>query len=282
MKKAIFTISFLSSVLFANNILAQACSSGSNPSACTPTGGPSSGGFEDPNTTQCVVQGVAYNYSIQFTMFSVFNYLGTQNVDSIQFTSIDNLPCGLCWAVDQTDKTYTANEDGCINIKGTTNDAPGQYKLALALRAWINGTGGAGLPVPASLVDQTGIRLLLRVKTVAGTCVVADTSANANNLSASLTCPVGINDLIESVSSVTLVPNPMNSTGVLSFVSKKVANYIVRISDVTGRIISSKEVEAKQGVNSIAIERNNLPVGAYFLTLSDGKNTVTTKLSIAE
>ena len=281
MKKVIFTISFLSAVVFSSSIFSQACSSGSNPNACSPLGGPPAGGFEDPGTTQCVTQGVAYNYSIQFTMFAIFNYLGTQNVDSIQFTSIDNLPCGLCWGVNQTDKTYAANEDGCINIKGTTTDAAGQYKLAVALKAWING-GATGLPIPASLFDQTGTKILLRVKTSAGTCVVADTSANANNLQASLNCPVGINDIAGNISAVNLVPNPMSSISTLSFVSEKTALYAVRISDVAGRVVSSKEVEAKQGANSVTIERNQLSAGVYFLSLTDGKNAVTNRFSITD
>ncbi len=281
MKKVIFTISFLTVVLFSNSVFSQACLSGSNPNACSPTGGPASGGFEDPNTTPCIVQGTAYNYSLQFTMYAVFNYLGTQNVDSIQFTSIDNLPCGLCWAVNQTDKTYNANEDGCINIKGTTTDAAGQYKLALALKAWINGNA-TGLPIPASLVDQTGIKILLRVKAPAGVCVTPDTSGSANNLTASITCPVGINDIAGNIFSVNLVPNPMNSTSILSFVSEKTALYTVRISDVAGRVVSSKEVEAKQGVNSVTIERNQLSAGVYFLSLTDGKNVVTNRFSIAD
>jgi hypothetical protein len=281
MKKIFFTLFLIASIAFNNSLFSQACSSGNGPSACTPTGGPATGGFEDPNTTQCVVQGVAYNYSIQFTMFSVFNYLGTQNVDSIQFTSIDNLPCGLCWAVNQTDKTYTANEDGCINIKGTTTDAAGQYKLALALKAWIN-NNPAGLLIPATLVDQTGIKLLLRVKTPTGVCVTADTSASANNLQASINCPLGINDINIGVSSINLVPNPVSSTSILSFLSEKTSNYVLRILDLRGQIVSSRQIDAKQGVNTVQIEKGDLVAGIYFLQVSDGKQAVINRFTITE
>jgi hypothetical protein len=281
MKKVIFTLSFLSTILFTTSVYSQACAGGSGPSACSPTGGPSTGGFEDPNTTQCAIQGVAYNYSIQFTMFSVFNYLGTQSVDSIQFTSIDNLPCGLCWAVDQTDKTYTANEDGCINIRGTTSDAAGQYKLALALKAWINGNP-TGLPVPATLVDQTGIKLLLRVKTPAGTCVTADTSSGANNLQASISCPTGVNDIDRNVSSVNMFPNPMTANSTLSFVSQKSGPYTIKVSDISGKLVSSFGIEAQYGINAVDIERKDLATGVYLLAITDGKSAHTIRFNIAE
>lgn len=281
MKKIILSLTILSATFFANNLLAQACTSGNGPSACSPTGGPAQGGFEDPSTTPCAVQGVAYSHAIQFTMFSVFNYLGTQQVDSIQFTSIDNLPCGLCWAVNKASKTYSKNEDGCISISGTTNDAAGQYKLALALKAWINGSP-IGLPIVANVVNDAGIKLLLRVKTPTGACVTADTSSSATNLTASINCTVGINEITGNISSLNLVPNPMNSTGTLSFISEKQVAYTLSITDVTGKVISVKHEEAKEGVNNVIIERNNLSPGIYFLSLSDGKNIVTNRFAVTE
>lgn len=282
MKKIIFTLSFLSSFLMANYVMAQACSGG--PSGCTPTGGPFGGGFENPDSTPCVIKGIAYNHAIQFTMFSVFNYPpgSTQTVDSIEFSSIFNLPCGLCWAVNKANKRYVANEDGCINISGTTNEAAGQYKFALGLNAWIN-HGVSALPVTATLVDQAGIKIFIRVKTATGICLNVDTSSSANNLNASPPpCTVGINDLSDDFSSIHILPNPMNSNGILSFVSEETTLYTMRIADATGKVVSSKEIEAKQGMNSISIEKNNLPPGIYFLSLTDGRNSITNRFSVTE
>src|SRR5688572_13690371 len=99
MKKTIFTLLALSMIFF--NASAQYCGN-SGVAVCVPSGGPSSGGFEDPNTTPCVVQGQAYNHAIQFTMFSTFTFQGnTVSIDSIRFDDIDSLPCGLCWATNK-------------------------------------------------------------------------------------------------------------------------------------------------------------------------------------
>jgi hypothetical protein len=215
-------------------------------------------------------------------MFDQFNFQGQQTVDSMEFVSIGNLPCGLCWAVNDADKRYAAFEDGCIKISGTTNDASGQYKLTLSLKAWINGNP-VGITVPASLVDQTGIALYLRVKDNAGAnCPNVDTASNANNLTASASCPVGINDVAENVSEFRILPNPMTNAAVVSFFSEKTETYTLKIADLTGKLIHSEELDVKQGYNTTAVNRNGLPAGMYFLYLTDGKGTITKKFSIAD
>ncbi len=281
MKKIIFTLC----VLLVGGVFlsadAQNCATNGS-GACTPTGGPIEGGFGNMNNIPCAEQQVAYSHSVQFTMFTDFNFQGQQSVDSIEFISIENLPCGLCWAANQADKRYTAGEDGCINFSGTTNDFTGQYKLRLSLKAWINNQD-SGLVIPATLVDQTGTRLFIRVKAPAGQCPNVDTSvAYPDNRTATTGCSVGINELNSSVSSLNIVPNPMTSEAVVSFISEKAADYTVRVTDVTGREVSVKQVEVKTGENSISIQRNGLPAGVYFLVLSDGKNALSRRFSITE
>ncbi len=281
MKKIIFTLCVLlvGGVFLSAN--AQNCATNGS-GACTATGGPIEGGFGNMNNIPCAEQGVSYSHAVQFTMFTDFNFQGQQTVDSIEFISISNLPCGLCWAVDQTDKRYTAGEDGCIKFTGTTSEAAGQYKLGISMKAWINNQD-SGLIIPATLVDQTGTRLFIRVKAQGGQCANVDSSvAYQGNLQASINCSVGINELNSSVSSLNIVPNPMTSESVVSFISEKAADYTVRVTDITGREVSVKHVEVKTGENRISIQRNGLPAGVYFLVLSDGKNALSRRFSITE
>lgn len=266
---------------FNMQVNAQAC--GTNGSGvCTPTGGPQNGGFEPASSTPCAEQGTAYNHAIQFTMFDAFNFQGQQTVDSVEFVSIENLPCGMCWAVNKTNKRYAAYEDGCLNISGTTTDAVGQYKMNLTLKAWINGQTQA-LTIPSSLVDQTGIKLLIRVKSAGGTCANADTSANANNLTATAGgCPNAIRELSSGVSSISIIPNPMTNNAVLSFIAQDNADYTVRVTDITGKMVSVKQVQGRVGENKVTVERGSLPAGVYFVSLTDGKNAVTQRFSITD
>ena len=74
----------------------------------------------------------------------------------------------------------------------------------------------------------------------------------------------------------------MNSEAVFSFMAEKNADYTVRITDVTGKEVSVKQVEGRTGENRVAVERNNLPAGVYFLLLTDGKNVVTKRFSVTD
>lgn len=284
MKKLLLT-AFAITAAFASSF-AQHCAGGDGPNVCTPQGTAGGPGFENPFNITCAESGVAYDYSIQFTMFDVFEYLGTQQVDSIQFVALSNLPCGLCWAVDQTDKRYTANEDGCLRITGTTTDAVGQYELNLQLIAWINGdaqTPSTQVPVPASLTKQAGIRLFLRVKAAGGTCAALDTAQSATYQTANAAnCLVGINDLVSEVSGLQIVPNPISTTATVNFMAEKAAVYTMTVTDMTGKAVAVKQVEVNAGGNTTTIERNNLPAGVYFLVINDGKTNVTRRFTVTD
>jgi hypothetical protein len=278
MKKIIFTFLTISSFVLT---YAQPCGTNGS-SVCSPDGSQTTPGFQDMSTVPCAVKAVYYDYNLQFNMFDQFNFQGQQSVDSIEFVSIGNLPCGLCWAVNKETKRYTANEDGCLKIVGSTNDNSGQYKLALSLKAWINGNP-VGITVPASLVDQTGIRLIFRVKDNAGAnCPNADTASNANNLTATTGCPVGISDLNGNVSEFQIMPNPMNNQAKVTFYAEKGGSYTLKVVDVTGKQLLVTPMDVKQGYNETTVERNNLPTGVYFLYLTDGQSTLTKRFTVAE
>lgn len=253
-----------------------------NAQACLPQGTMNNPGFEDPTGIPCAEKQVAYTYNLQFKMFTDFNFQGQQSVDSIQFMSISNLPCGLTYELDQADMRYSANEDGCIHITGTTNDNAGQYELNLVLRAWING-GTDYIPVPASLTKQAGIRMFFRVKENGGSCVMLDTAQSATYQTANAAnCAVGINDLVSEVSNLQLMPNPMNSQAVVNFIAANTGVYTFTVTDVAGKTVSTKQVEVHNGANSTTIERNSLPTGTYFLIVNDGKTNVTRRFTIAD
>ncbi|MDB5284659.1 MAG: Immunoglobulin-like repeat containing protein domain [Bacteroidota bacterium] len=187
-QNSVFTVTVtdannLTAVTSVSYTLSSACiNCTSGPSACIPNGAVIGSGFENPDTTPCIVQNITYNHAIQFNTYSTINFQGTQNVDSIQFVHVDSLPCGLCWSTCHANNTFRANEAGCLDINGITNDEVGQYKLSLGLKVWINGNT---LPLTLSpvLLDQLGIKLWVRVRSTSGQCLSVDTSASAFNLS---------------------------------------------------------------------------------------------------
>jgi hypothetical protein len=55
-----------------------------------------------------------------------------------------------------------------------------------------------------------------------------------------------------------------------------------RLTNMIGSEVLRRSVEVRTGVNTSTIEKNNLPVGVYFYSLSDGKNVVTKRVVISE
>ncbi len=276
MKKILLIIMTVSASFAFNNANAQWCGTVSNciPNPTVPVG------FETPDSVPCAKQGVAYNNNITFQMYSSFTFQGTHNIDSITIDTIYNLPCGLCWSLNKASRTYSAGEFGCINITGTTNDAVGQYNLRMVITAYL--TGASAQTIPPNLVDASGIKNWVRVSTAGGACTSVDTSSGAANQVAATVCPNGINEVAANVVSVNIMPNPMSSSAILSFIAERTANYSVKITDITGQVVSVKEIQAVSGVNTTSIERSHLSSGIYFLSLTDGVSSVTRRFTIAD
>lgn len=274
MKKIFFTLltSFVAGAGFA-----QYCGN-SGSAICIPQGSVGSG-FQDLNTVPCAERGVAYSSAIEFTMFNTFNFQGQQDVDSIEFVSMNNLPCGLCWATNKANNRFVKDEAGCIKISGTTNDPAGQYKFAISLKAWING-GAQAITVPASLTDQTDVKLFIRVKEVGGSCPNIDLSGSANNLTASTGCSVGIEEAGFEFANLSIVPNPIVESAIVTFTAETATTATLKITDMNGRTVYTNNMDVNAGVNNTTIQRNNLPAGVYFLNLSSGSKVSTKRFVV--
>ena len=278
MKKLLLIILTFTATFAFNNANAQWCGTVNN----TITDPSTPAGFPIPDSIACATQGTPFSVAIPFKMYAQFNYIGVHDLDSITIVSINNLPCGLCWSLNKASNTYAANEFGSLNITGTTHDAVGQYNLRLTIKAYLSSNPGVSQTITPNTVDAAGIKIWLRVTANGTACVSVDTSQNGVNQVAATTCPTGINEVAENVSSVNVMPNPMNSGATLSFAAEKNAAYSMKITDVTGKVVSVKEIAAIAGMNTTTIERGNLSAGIYIISLTDGVSSVTKKLSIAE
>jgi hypothetical protein len=278
MKKIIFTFCTLS-ILSIGSSFAQYCGN-SGPAVCTPQG-TSGGGFQDLTTVPCAVRGAAYAQAIEFTMFNTFNFQGQQDVDSVEFFTLGNIPCGICWATNKASNRFVKDEDGCLKFTGTTNDVAGQYKLAFSLKAWINGNPQP-VTVPASLAEQAGLKLFVRVKEAQGNCANLDTSVNGNNLIATVGCSVGIEENTLAFVNMSIVPNPMSTNSVVTFTSEESVDATMKLVDMSGKVVFTQPLNVRAGVNTTTIERNNLPVGVYFFNMVSGNKSVTKRFTIVE
>ncbi len=99
-----------------------------------------------------------------------------------------------------------------------------------------------------------------------------------NDGTAKYTNIVKVTDTKNVLSGVAVYPNPFNQNVSIDFVTSQAAAYTVTINDIQGRTVYSKQMDAKEGLNSIMIEQlSTLQSGVYFLKLN-GPETQTIKL----
>lgn len=277
MKKVIFTL--FSAALLINSASAQYCGN-SGTSVCTPSGTQTEPGLS-PNSEDLppVENGVATTTVIQFKNFNTFNLAGqTVTVQSLKIDSIENLPAGTCWATNKANNTFGNQEDGCIKVTGTACTAPGQYKLRIKVIADV---GFGGIPTDA---ETAGLSYYVRVVNQGQSAPAVDTNQTAAFVAYGnpAVCANSVNDEFASTTQLNVVPNPMNSTAVVTFNSVKSGMVTERLTNMLGSEIIRNTLEVKAGANTSVINRNNLPAGVYFYSISDGKHVATKRVVISE
>ncbi len=142
---------------------AQACGN-SGPGVCTPQGGLTAVGFYPSDTTlPCADDGAFYNQTISFLAPSSVS--GYSLVD-VQISSINNLPCGLCWASNSSSNQISGGGTGCVQVSGITKEVPGQYNIVVYATATVNtGIIGDVTVGPLNIDSALGLSYVIRVNT---------------------------------------------------------------------------------------------------------------------
>lgn len=276
MKKLFTTLSLFLTVAAAS---AQACP-GTVTATCTPDATTPSATFK-PDYTQypCVTPGVDFSQPVSFKIPASVTQPQAADIDSVEFVSLTGLPCGLCWKLDRTSKRYKKNEVGCFLIQGNSSDAAGQYKLAITMNAWLQ---GSTTPVTNVQTDLAGLIHYVRVKDAQGNCPAVNTGATNNTPATGCPLnPVGI-ETLKSIKGISLTPNPLSTKAVVSFESTEVGTFTIETIDVVGKVITSSTKQVTVGTNNIEMNRGTLPAGVYFLKIANGKSASTVKFVIAD
>lgn len=83
--------------------------------------------------------------------------------------------------------------------------------------------------------------------------------------------------VVSDFGGVVLLPNPVTGQGKLTFTAQRENDYKIVVLDVTGRVVLSQKGISTKGQNNIVLETKELNQGMYFLSLDNGRETVTTK-----
>src|SRR5690606_1298091 len=167
------------------------------------------------------------------------------------FTEI-GLPDGLCWEMTTSDNSVAGGALGCIQVTGTPTAPAGQYKLDIKFEAFVNSLP-IGVPYNA---DDLPLYYWVRIIEPGANCPDLDT-ANGKT-TAYIPYSSGINDINANVSQLSVSPNPFGATAKVSFYTEKLETYTVKMTNILGAEIFSKEIVTKNGgTNTVAIENKN-------------------------
>lgn len=283
MKKVIFTL--VSLCMLTAGAYAQYCGhtgSPSGPSQCTPSGTLTKPGLSPASYDSLppVNNGEVSTTVIQFKNFDTITFGGqVLTIQSLRLDSIGNLPAGLCWATNKANNTWQNQEDGCIKVNGTTCSAPGQHKLKIIV------TANVGVEI-ATDADAANLKYYVRVKNSSDAETPIDsTQTSANPFIAygpAAVCSVGIKDVNSNINTLSVVPNPFNNKAVVSFYADKAGVMTERLTNMIGSEVVRRNIQVTTGLNTTMIERNELPAGVYFYSISDGKSVATKRVVISE
>jgi len=247
-------------------------------------------GFGDVNTFPCIIRGQTDSLIIPFKVYQSFT-VGSSSVMivKLQFDSIQQLPCGLCWSTSISNdpnnlpNEFNANESGCIKIAGLTTDAAGAYLLDLQLNvATTQGCCTAtdtAFDVPDINAQAGHVSIWIKVADSAGAC--PDTIITSQG-SAHPSCVTGIFEIPNSLKNLTIQPNPMSSEAKVSFTSLNGGTQMIEVMDIEGKDVYSIAYAAKPGQNETTISRNGLAPGIYILSVGNEEGTATRKFIIGE
>ena len=166
MKRVLVLILIFASCI--NFSMGQSCGYSGN-GLCSPNNSLTSFGITDYRTFPCVKDSVSYSEVLQvYFPTSIQEFGTTVTIQSVTIDSIVNLPCGLCWACNDSTLTYLGGGKACVLISGTSNEAHGTYQLG------IYGHASTSLGVLSGNLDQLGFQFFMNVVGQNDTCGAVD------------------------------------------------------------------------------------------------------------
>ncbi len=213
--------------------------------------------------------------TLYFTTFSTMNGF---SIDSMTIDSINNLPPGLCWSSNSPDNTFAGGQNGAIAISGRNGGYPGQYKLMI----WVHSSTDV-FPIPLDNLEHLiGLRYYIRVACPSQSCPAIDTTGGKDSLFIPypITCDAGIDQVSSAINNVSVHPNPFSSQAIVTFNSSTEGAFTLKMTDLLGEVVSTKEINVVHGSNQATIDRNGLSSGMYLLSISNGNGSITRKVLI--
>jgi hypothetical protein len=242
----------------------------------TPHIGTTAGLSPSDTALPCAHPSIAVSDTIYFKNYSTFS---VATVNSLKIDSL-YLPAGLTWRTSSLDNTFSTGQDGVILVEGITNVHPAIYKLRIIVD--VNTTIGNFSAVDAETLAH--LRYHVRITYPGLPCPAID-PADSNDVITEYpfieTWPTGFASGINSeIVDLSISPNPFSGTANVVFASEVEGVYTMKMTNLIGALVSTKEVNVTTGTNELSISSNGMSAGIYLLSLSNGHSTITRKVVI--
>jgi alpha-tubulin suppressor-like RCC1 family protein len=103
----------------------------------------------------------------------------------------------------------------------------------------------------------------------------------ANNTLQSIGCPTTVlaNERISmDKNTISVYPNPTNNLVNIDYTLDNSSNVVLRLTNIQGQLITEIKTEKSSGLNTDTLDLSSQSSGMYFLTITSGSNTFTTKV----
>jgi hypothetical protein len=201
--------------------------------------------------------GVPYStvMDIHVPVDTVHPQLGTFDWEYAKLISFTGFPPGFTYACNPSNCTFPANSNGCVLITGPALASTGTYNLTAVVNYRLHNH------LFPSFVIDTNLTVDYYFIQVDSTTGIADLSEARFNVSQNK-------------------PNPFSHNTTIEFSTPSHDNFILKVSNILGKIVYTKNIIAQRGINKITFSGRDLDSGIYFYSLTNGKNAITRRMII--
>ncbi|MEI6853566.1 MAG: T9SS type A sorting domain-containing protein [Bacteroidota bacterium] len=245
-------------------------------------------GYEFQVQAVCTIAG---SYS-GLTTFTTLSATGCTDIYESNNTASTAKTIGVNTAINamigtSTDVDYFkfSNSSTQKNIKITLTNLPADYdvKLYKSNGTTLISTSQNGGTTAESIIYNNAAASTYVIKVYGYSSAYSATSCYTLTASISGTAFKGIGDEVtetDTPASILLYPNPTKDNVNVTYNTDLSGTVAINIYDVTGRLVSSRQLEAVKGLNTYTINTTDLQKGIYILSLDHSGNRLIEKLII--
>ncbi len=209
------------------------------------------------------IVGISYSTTIQLkvltdTTTTIGPVTVPVTIDSIIATTVTGLPPGYTYSCTPATCVFLGGSDACILLQGpapTPQEVGMVYPIHVAVTVYGHVTGtGTSLPAQSANVDY----YFIQVDDNVGITILSSNKFDASQNN----------------------PNPFHGISTVLFSSPSASMVTLKVSNMLGKIVSSKTILAKSGMNRISFNAKEFEPGIYFYTISNEKNSITKRMIV--